>query len=1332
MESNKFLSTFKYKVIYVFRINDDSHKGLLKIGDATVYTNKSKDELLSNCDILKEAAKDRINQYTVTAGIVYELLHTELAITNNGELFRDYNVHALLKRSEIQKKYFNTTKQQNEWFRVDLETAIKAIEAVKNGRKSLNSTEISDGKNPIIFRPEQIDAIESSLKQFKKGNRMLWNAKMRFGKTITALEVSKRLNAKKTIIITHRPVVSKGWFDDFNLIFNAKDNCLFGSKTRGESLKNLIKYDGKFIYFASLQDLGGSDVIGGKFEKNKSIFDIDWDFVVIDEAHEGTKTIHGQKTLDGIIKSNNDYPTKVLELSGTPFNLLADYNENEIYTWDYVMEQEAKANWYLNNYCDSNPYEELPRLNIFTYNLNKLIAGYEDIEDKAFNFREFFRTWTGKIENDGKQIPDNVSVGDFVHENDVLSFINLICKKDNFSNYPYSTDEYRNYFRHSLWMLPGVKEAKALSNLLKSHEIFGQFKIVNVAGAGDEEKNYNDALKAVQDAIGNNFDDNYTITLSCGKLTTGVSVPEWTAVFMLAGTYSTSASNYLQTIFRVQTPAKFNGKIKDECYVFDFAPDRTLKMVAEAGQLSIKAGSVNSKNAMGKFLNYCPVISISGSSMIPYNVNTMLQQLKKSYANRVVQNGFDDIKIYNDNLLKLDGIELEKFEELQKIVGASKQSKKVNEIDINNQGFTSEEYEQLERLNKKPKRELSEEDKVKLEELKKQKDQASTAISILRGISIRIPLLIYGANIGADEEINCDNFVEIIDDESWNEFMPRGVTKLMFKDFSKYYDQEIFVEAGRQIRNKALYADSLSPDERVKKVAEIFATFRNPDKETVLTPWRTVNMHLGDTIGGYNFFDNDNDGKRYVVTIEEPRFINNGIVTEKVFSENSKILEINSKTGLYPLYVTYSLYKEKSKKYNREEIDRDLEKEIWNKTIEENIFVLCKTDMAKSITKRTLLGYNNEPSNIISVANIIEELTNNNEKFVNKILLPSTWNKEGEKMKFDAIVGNPPYQLMDDGHGASAKPVYNIFIESAIKMNPNYLTMISPSRWFAGGKGLDSFRERMLNDKKIRVLHDYINASECFPGVEIKGGVSYFLRNNNEEGKCNVVTHISENKISSMERYLLEDNCDVFIRYNEAITIINKVTSGNFNSFSNFVSSRKPFGLATNFANFVEKITDEKSIKIYANQKVGYISKNQILRNKEWIDKWKIYVPEAIGSGDSSTDWVKPIIGKPSTVCTETYIVYGPFDTETEAYNVAIYTQTRFFHFMLGLKKITQHTTAKVYSFIPMQDFSNNSEIDWKSSTTEIDEILFDKYKLTAEERKYIINLIKSEVIVDR
>lgn len=248
----------------------------------------------------------------------------------------------------------------------------------------------------------------------------------------------------------------------------------------------------------------------------------------------------------------------------------------------------------------------------------------------------------------------------------------------------------------------------------------------------------------------------------------------------------------------MQSPANINGKIKERCCVFDFAPDRTLKMVAEAGKLSTKTGKTsNDRKIMGEFLNFCPVISVDGSSMQPYNVDRLLQQLKKAYTDRVVRNGFDDKHIYNDNLLKLDDIELADFEELKKIVGASKQTEKVKEIDINNQGYTNEEYEEIERIEAKPKKERTPEEIARLEEKKKKRDNAQKAMSILRGISIRIPLLIYGAEVPVDKEITVDNFVDLIDDSSWNEFMPTGVTKATYKKFSKYYEQDVFVAAGR-------------------------------------------------------------------------------------------------------------------------------------------------------------------------------------------------------------------------------------------------------------------------------------------------------------------------------------------------------------------------------------------------------------------------------------------------------------------------------------------------------------------------------------------------------
>lgn len=1329
-----FYPSFSYKLIYIFRINEESHQGKLKIGEATLHTAKDKSELNPNCDDLNTAAKDRINSYTSTAGIKYELLHTEISVTNKGKSFKDKDVHNVLLRSGYSKHFFDTERKQNEWFVVNLDVAINAIRAVKEGRKSLTTDEKNSVPDPIILRPEQEEAVKQTIKQYKKHDSMLWNAKMRFGKTISALSLIKKQNYKKTIIITHRPVVDAGWYEDFHKIFIGT-NYRYGSKRKGETFDKLIKGDDPFIYFASLQDLRGSETVGGKFKKDEKVFNTNWDFVIIDEAHEGTQTEKGVTTIEGVVKIENDYPTKILKLSGTAFNLLDEYEEENIYTWDYIMEQEAKNNWDKLNPGDPNPYSDLPELNIFTYDLNKFLPGYESVYDTAFNFREFFRVWTGDIQKDGKELLDKNLINEFVHYDHVRKFLNLMCKEDEDSNFPYSKKSYREYFRHSLWMVPGVKEARALSKMLQEHEVFGsgQFKIINIAGDGDEELESRDALKAVHDGIGKNPEETYTITLSCGKLTTGVTIKPWTAVFMLSGSYSTQASTYLQTIFRVQSPANIGGKIKEKCYVFDFAPDRSLKMIASATRLSIKAGDTSNRTVLGKFLNFCPVISIAGSRMIPFNVESMMGQLKKAYADRVAINGFDDRYIYNDNLFQLDENALEKFKNLEKIVGSSKQTKKVEKIDINLQGFSDEEYEKIKGLEKKKKKSLTEEERRLLEELNEKKKQASTAISILRGISIRIPLLIYGADIPDNQDITIDNLTEVVDDTSWIEFMPKGVTKDLFNNFAKYYEQDIFVEAGRRIRRSARYADTLSPTERVKEITNIFSTFRNPDKETVLTPWKTVNMHMTDTIGGYNFFEKVNiDGGFEIISLEDPKYTSLNDVTEEILhNPDSKILEINSKSGLYPLYITHSIYQIKCLAAGVDKLTEELKLSLWNETLENNIFVLCKTPMAKTITERTLKGYSVAKTNVEYNVNLIDNLFYKLDKYATELTSKSYWGKGEGNMKFNAIVGNPPYQIMDGGAQASAKPVYHLFVELAKKMNPNYISMIIPSRWFAGGKGLDTFRDSMLNDRNISSLHDYLDASVCFPGVEIKGGVSYFLRIKDYNDKCNVVTHQKDGTTSEMKRYLREEDSDIFIRYNEAISIINKIREKSEKSFSEIVSPRKPFGLATNFKDYKEKISAESNIKIYANRDIGYIKESQIIRNHDWLNKWKVYIPVAIGSGDTSSDRVKAILGRPGTICTETYLVIGPFETEEEAYNCIIYTQTRFFHFMLGIKKITQHTTAKVYSFIPLQDFKVSKEDYWKKPVRELDADLYRKYNLTDEEIDYINNTVGITVEVE-
>lgn len=1338
---SQFKSTFDYKLIYVFRINDDNHKGLLKIGDATVHTSKSLSELVPNCKELNVAAKGRINTYTKTASIPYELLHTEIAtytVLDNGiekvKAFRDKKVHDVLIRSSIERHIFNIENQGTEWFKTDLETAKRAIQAVKNGQASLNPDDISEDNSPIIFRPEQKEAIKATIKQFNVGDRMLWNAKMRFGKTLSALQVAKEMGFKKTLIFTHRPVVSDGWYEDFKKIFRNTD-YVFGSKTKGETIDNLADTDKPFVYFASMQDLRGSSAVGGKFDKNEFVFLIDWDYVVVDEAHEGTQTTLGQKVFQAIL-DNTDKKPKMLELSGTPFNLLSDFKENEIYTWDYIMEQRAKHDWPLKHFGDSNPYEELPQLEIFTYDLDKTLPGYIDVADGAFNFRELFRTWTGDMNKDFKPVPEGVNIGDFVNKNDVWAFLNLLTKADSDNNYPFSTEEYRSYYKHTLWMVPGVKEAKALSRLMQTHPVFGSgaFKIVNVAGDGDEEQNCSDALQAVRDAIGQDPDDHYSVTISCGRLTTGVTVPEWTAVLMLSGTFSTSAANYLQTIFRVQTPANINGRMKERCSVFDFAPDRTLKMVAEAGHLSSKAGNTsNDRIIMGEFLNYCPVIAIDGSTMQPYNVDGLLQQLKKAYTDKVVKNGFDDKHIYNDNLLKLDDIELQDFENLKKIFGTSKQTEKVKDVNINNQGFTDEEYAEIARIEKKPKKERTPEELAKLEEIKKKKDNAQKAMSILRGISIRIPLLIYGAEVPVDKEITVDNFVDLIDDSSWNEFMPNGVTKDVYRKFAKYYEQDVFVAAGRQIRNLALAADELSPLERVQKIAEQFAMFKNPDKETVLTPWRVVNMHMSDCLGGWCFYN-----EAFTETLDEPRFVDRGDVTQDTFANiDAKILEINSKTGLYPLYVTYSIFRKRLDSIHVAERTLEKQYELWIKTIEENVFVICKTPMAKSITKRTLLGYRKGKINAHAFDDLINQLKEKPQQFKEKVLRGSTWNKKESVMKFNAVVGNPPYQISDGGGtGDSAMPVYNYFIDAGKNLDTQYISMITPSRWMKGGKGLSSFRSQMISDERLSLIIDFANANDCFYGIHIDGGVSYFLWDKSHTGELDYIYNDLDGTVFETHRLLKNDVSDTVIRDFRQQSIVGKAS--NCKKFSEIVSSRNPYGIGADIFNKEDKYagvlfsdpTDDmcliygvKGIKGGAKRVTGYVNKDIIKTEARGLDKYKILFGKAYMT--TSTTPPALIYAEPNTACSETFLQIGPFDAKTEQQNCGKYIHTKFFRALLFFNRSSMNISNTTFALIPLQDFTDKSDIDWSKSVAEIDQQLYKKYNLDDSEIAFIESMIK-------
>ena len=1030
--------------------------------------------------------------------------------------------------------------------------------------------------------------------------------------------------------------------------------------------------------------------------------------------------------------------------------------------------------------------------------------------DGVFTFNEFLRTWTGNPKADKAQMPEGAK-GRFVHEEDVKKFLQLLCTKDATNNFPFSTTEYRQQFRHTLWVVSHVDEAAALTQLLREHPVFKRFDIVNVAGKGDIDEQNENALDAVNNAIGELPEKTSTITISCGRLTTGVTVRPWSAVLYLKG--GDGAATYMQTIFRVQSPYKTpDGKMKTSCYVFDFAPDRTLKIVAETAKFSSMAKAKEKKEEEGEeektqelrdketvndFIALCPVISMDGGKMSPLDVNTIYKQLENVFIDRLVRKGFDDPCLYNqEELNKIDKDLVNHIGENGGQAPDEKRKEAKKAVDLSH--LTEEERAEYEESIRRKKAEAAEKAKKKAakdekfkkqweewsdeqreewlqkeaerlarnEELKKAREEFKARMTNIRGIALRIPLLMYGGADAGDpkDDLTVDNFTRKIKDESWAEFMPKGISKEDFNKIRKCFNATRFEEAGKKYRALTREADFMHVDERIKQIAEIFSYFRNPDKETVLTPWRVVNMHMSDTIGGYCFYDETFDEK--TGQLDTPRFVDQGDVTKQLFDNvdlsgevQTKILEINSKTGLYPLYVTYSLYRRRLEEYvnaeciEMENVSVQEEQVVWDDIVTDNMFVICNTPMAVGITRRTLFGFRQveKKANIKNVA-LVERAQNYQESLIKELKSLGFWKgtTSKEMIKFSAVIGNPPYQEIkatqnSTTNSAFASALYPAFIDMACAIKPTYISLITPSRWMTKqGQGIsDEWANKMIQGNKFLSIHDFPNATDCFPSVEIKGGINYFLISPDYSGKCAFTTH-AQGLETTIFDYLDPIGSGIVVRDLNAMSIINKVIAieGEYfkdNSFSTLVSPKHYFDrnelLNSNWKGYSKVKTDENYIKYYLNKTIetcgyGWVKLSDIPKGTDTIELHKLYIPMAGGTGNDSQILGIPFYGEPNSVCSYTYLVIG-YDkekhnfSEQECLNILSYIKTKFFRYMVSIKKKTQNTTRDLFQFVPLQDFTSSSGIDWSQSISDIDSQLYSKYGLSADEIAFIEKMIK-------
>jgi len=582
----------------------------------------------------------RIKQQTHTADITYKEEWRGNAIFEDGtfQRFTDKNFHAYLRKNGVEQE----PGKNNEWFRIDGTKSRNMFYDFKQNHGILESlNEIL----PYSLREEQTEAVEKTLKYFKTVDEpeFLWNAKPRFGKTLSTYDLVKRLDAKNVLIVTNRPAIANSWYDDYVTFLGTPSGYAFVSEVdalkgktyvqnRDDYVSKLGDTKLKCIEFLSLQDLKGSIYFGGTYDKLREVKDLNWDLLVIDEAHEGVDTLKTDVAFDNIKRKYT------LHLSGTPFKALANnkFPAEAIYNYTYSDEQKKKQDWFDSEH--ENPYKDLPKLNMFTYQMSEVIKdelkqGIEiegETVEYAFDLNEFFAT--------------NES-GGFVHSSSVDKFLDaLTCQK----KYPFSTEDLRDELKHTMWLLNRVDSAKALEKKLKTHPVFKDYKVILAVGNGKDEinsetkKNYDKVVKAIKE-------NDKTITLSVGQLTTGITIPEWTGVLMLSNIQSPSL--YMQAAFRAQNPCLFHFgdtfKRKENAYVFDFDPARTLIIFEEfANDLSVTtaAGSGDTetrKKNIKQLLNFFPVIGEDeNGELIELDAEKVLSIPRKIKSMEVVKRGF--------------------------------------------------------------------------------------------------------------------------------------------------------------------------------------------------------------------------------------------------------------------------------------------------------------------------------------------------------------------------------------------------------------------------------------------------------------------------------------------------------------------------------------------------------------------------------------------------------------------------------------------------------------------------------------------------------------------
>lgn len=1247
-----------------------------------------------------------------------------IAKVDDDTFFRDFAVHYFLENDKQKTRLTrdslsNIPYFSNEFFKDtsedDINEAINDIKEVyKNNQSKYQYYKFDESHIPIKYTFERIETFEprpnqkETINRFKKAynekrTNLLMYAVMRFGKSFTSMCCAVEMNANFVMVVSAKADVKNEWKKtvESHIKFEGYSFLDSSSLLKSETIiSDKIASNEKIVLFLTLQDLQGDEIK----TKHKEIFENQIDLLLIDETHFGARAIEYGKvlknkileqeekvlntqnsketTLDELDSTIKTLNTKVrIHLSGTPYRILmnSEFTNDDIIAFyqfsDIAQDQEKWDNENLNKDESKewdNPYYGFPKMIRFAFNPNKSSKKrLEDLKNSGFTyaFSELFRPLS--IVKD----KENNLHKKFKYEQEIKDLLQVIDgsqSDDNLLSFlDYDKIKDGKMCRHIVCVLPYRASCDALEELIKTSKFknLNFYEIINISGV-DSDKVYKDTDSIVNKIKEYEIQNKKTITLTVNKMLTGSTVPQWDTMLYFKDT--SSPQEYDQAIFRLQnqyikTYKEPNGDVvkynmKPQTLLVDFNPNRMFQIQEQKSQIYNANIESNGNSKLEDRIRQ----ELQISPIIVVNSNKIVEITPTDILNEVRKYSSSRSVFDEATTIAID-LDLLKYEaikaeiEKQAKIG-SKQGLQIEAVSGDGEDLDIEDENVDE----------NSQNKQKSKDTKK-----DDTIDYKGQFAMYYARILFFAFLTDSKIKSLEEIITEIEKLSDNQRIATNLNLHLsiLKPFQKHINPFVLSELDYKIHNINSLANdtTLTPTQRASNAMKKFS--RLGDSE-IVTPELVTDMIMD-------------------------------ILPAKNINDNTKFLDIASKQGEF----VYAVYK----KYGKEKAD--------------NFYLIPTSKTAYELTRKVYslldLDINHIEQNYTSYDLIGE----------NKMITDNQLSINGDKLDFNIVVGNPPYQESDGGAGASAKPIYNEFVGISKELAPTNIALIMPTRWYAGGKGLDDFRDQMLSDAQVSQLHDFLKPEVIFPEINLRGGICYLLwdkeHNNNP---TQVFTYKNDLKPKIDSRKLRTEDSDIFIRHGIAIEILKKINSHpKFKSFEKHISSRRPFNIDANIVKN-EKFRNSKKglenpVVCYGKgKKVGYLERDEISKNIDWIDKYKVFTPRANNIGtELNDDNLNTFIGNPNTICTESYIVVGVnlnLD-ETSASNLCKYFTTKFARFQHSIGKASQDATSKTYKFVPLQDFTISSDINWDVSIKEIDNQLYEKYSLTKEEIDFIETMIK-------